>query len=72
MLNGELNIINLTGEIILADGASMCIVHEARDATKDIDALYMPKSIINNLVNKIAERENLPNNWLNDAIKPYI
>jgi hypothetical protein len=62
----------MRGEIILAGGASMCLVHEARDSTKDIDAIYEPKIIINQLANAIAEEENLPDNWLNDSVKGFI
>jgi hypothetical protein len=50
----------------------MCLVHEARDMTKDIDALYEPKAIINTIAAQIAERNNLPSNWLNDSVKGYV
>jgi hypothetical protein len=62
----------LKGEILLTGGASMCLVHSARDATKDIDALYEPKDTINHIANKIAEQENLPIGWLNDGVKGFI
>ncbi|MDR1309780.1 MAG: hypothetical protein LBL95_07790 [Deltaproteobacteria bacterium] len=65
----NLSDLGLTGEILLTGGASMCLVHSARDFTRDIDALYEPKTIINQIVSKIAMRENLPVNWLNDGVK---
>lgn len=62
----------LQGEILLTGGASMCLIHEARDMTKDIDALYEPKDIINKYAAIIAESEGLPKDWLNDSVKGFI
>lgn len=50
----------------------MCLVHSARDMTKDIDALYEPKVLINQLVAKIAQEECVPENWLNDGVKGFV
>ena len=47
----------MTGEIVLTGGASMILVHEARDASKDIDGLYEPKTVINRCVKKIASKQ---------------
>jgi hypothetical protein len=71
-LGDELDTLGLQGEILLVGGAAMCLVHEARDNTKDIDALYEPKEEINKLAAKIAEQECLPKNWLNDSVKGFI
>ena len=38
-LGNELEKREFRGEIILTGGASMCLVHSARDITKDVDAL---------------------------------
>ena len=72
VLGTELKKSELHGEIILTGGASMCLVHSARDMTKDIDALYEPKSEINELVEKIARKYGLPKDWLNDSVKGFI
>jgi hypothetical protein len=71
-LGEELDARGMQGEILLTGGAAMCIVHEARDMTKDIDALYEPKDMINSIVLKIAQREGLPSNWLNDSVKGFV
>jgi len=63
-LADELKAQGLKGEILLTGGAAMCLVHEARDMTKDIDALYEPKTVINQIAAKIAEQEGLPSDWL--------
>jgi len=55
-LGEELDALGMTGEILLTGGAAMCLVHDARDMTKDVDALYEPKPIINKLTVKIAAR----------------
>jgi len=71
-LGEELEKRGLKGEIILTGGASMCLVHSARDMTKDVDALYEPKAIINEISEKIAGENNLPLDWLNDGVKGFI
>ena len=71
-LSKELGALGMNGEILLTGGASMCLVHSARDMTKDIDALYEPKTVINRLVLKIANENGLPENWLNDSVKGFL
>jgi len=71
-LGEELDALGMTGEILLTGGAAMCLVHDARDMTKDVDALYEPKPIINKLTVKIAARNGLPSDWLNDAVKIFL
>jgi len=71
-LGEELKNEGLHGEILLTGGAAMCLVHSARDMTKDVDALYEPKGEINRLVKKIAEQEDLPEDWLNDSVKGFV
>ena len=60
------------GELLLMGGAAMSLVYDARDMTKDIDALYEPKSDINRLSAEVAKEMNLPNDWLNDGVKGFI
>jgi hypothetical protein len=71
-LGDELDALGMSGEVLLTGGAAMCLVHDARDMTKDIDALYEPKGIINEIAARIAERENLPPDWLNDSVKGFV
>ena len=71
-LSKELAAIGMQGEILLTGGAAMCLVHSARDMTKDIDAVYEPKTIINQLAARIAVDEGLPSGWLNDSVKGFI
>ena len=71
-LGEELKNNQITGEILLTGGAAMCLVYETRHSTEDVDALYKPKSIIDEIATNIAIRNQLPLNWLNDDVKRTI
>lgn len=72
LLEEKLKSKSVMGEIYLVGGAVMCLVFNARPATKDIDAYFKPSSIIREFANEIAEQESLENNWLNDAVKGFL
>ena len=64
--------VDAKGEICLYGGAVMCVVYEARPATKDIDAVFRPIREIRNAVAQIAQAHDLPDDWLNDAVKGFV
>ncbi len=70
-LNDELRLMHIKGEVSLYGGAVMCLVYDARAATKDVDAIFKPTSEIRRAVKIIAQRNNLPEDWMNDAVKGY-
>jgi hypothetical protein len=71
-LNEELEKKGEIGEVGLVGGTVMCLVYNARQATKDIDAVFEPSKIIRELVKKISEEEGLPPDWLNDGAKGFM
>ncbi len=61
----------IKGEVSLYGGAVMCLIYDARPATKDVDAIFKPTTEIRKAVSKIAERHSLNENWFNDAVKGF-
>lgn len=70
-LNDELAKMNAKGEIGICGGAVMCLVFQARKATKDIDGIFQPTREIRKAAKKVAHQFGLSEKWLNDAAKAY-
>lgn len=71
-INNKMKEQNIRGEIVLCGGAVMAMVYEARQSTKDIDALFEPSSQIHKIIKEIALENDLESDWLNDAAKGFI
>lgn len=71
-LNDELAAQGIKGEIGVVGGAAMVLAFNARQATKDVDAVFMPASTIRQIAQKISHQLKLPQDWLNDAVKGFM
>ncbi len=71
-LGDELSRQDIRGQIFIVGGAAMALAYSTRRVTKDIDAVFEPKSAIYAAAEKVAEEQGLPADWLNDAAKAYM
>jgi len=71
-LNVELREVAVRGEVYLAGGAVMCLAFEARESNRDLEASFAPAMAVREAALRVAAKEGVPDNWLNDAVKGYL
>ena len=60
----------VVAEMYLVGGAAMALAYQRDRLTADLDAVFIPKSIVYEEADRIArERSDLQPGWLNDAVK---
>lgn len=72
MVGEELQHNGTRGEIVLAGGAVMLLIVRSRRMTKDVDAYLGERSeVVREAAKRVAKREGLPADWLNDGVKGF-
>lgn len=71
-LNDKLSRHGENAEIGIVGGTVMCLVFNARAATRDVDAIFEPTKVVRKLAKEIGEEEGLSPDWLNDGATAYI
>ncbi|MFZ4484696.1 MAG: DUF6036 family nucleotidyltransferase [Chthoniobacterales bacterium] len=62
----------VVGEIVLYGGAAMVLAHQARLSTKDVDAVFLPKSTVYEAAAEVTRDHGAPDGWLNDAVQGFV
>lgn len=71
-LNQELQDESVQGELYLVGGAVMCLVYQARASTRDLDAFFKPSKQLRIAAARVAQKNDIPENWLNDGVKGFL
>lgn len=72
----ELGAMGTTGqeEIVLAGGAALVLMYNAREATRDVDVCWVGSgsASVREAARRVATALELPEDWLNDGAKGYL
>ena len=71
-LNARLEAEGVTGEMCIFGGTAMILAFDARQATRDVDAVFRPPELFRKAAAEIASEMALPPDWLNDGVKGFV
>ncbi len=62
----------IVGDVCIYGGAAMILAFDARRATRDVDAIFMPHGVVVEEAREVAKEMGLPRGWLNDGVSVYV
>ncbi|MHB1713225.1 MAG: DUF6036 family nucleotidyltransferase [Acidimicrobiales bacterium] len=71
-LDKELERTDTRAQLFVVGGAAIALAFNTRRITRDVDAVFEPKSVVLAAARRVAAQLGLPDDWLNDAVKGYL
>ena len=71
-LSEELERRSIGAELFVVGGGAMALAYTRRRTTRDLVAIFEPKSAVYDAVRTVAQDLSLPEVWLNDAVKAFL
>jgi hypothetical protein len=62
----------LVADLYVVGGAAIALAYDERRATRDIDAVFAPKNVVYAAAARVGAALDLPDGWLNDAVKGFL
>lgn len=72
LLGAKLARRGVVGEVHVFGGAAMVLAFDARPATRDVDALFVPDGPMLEAAAEVASELSLPRSWLNNKASSYV
>jgi hypothetical protein len=71
-LNELLHEKGVMGELCIFGGAAMVLAFDARESTRDVDGIFVPKAEVLSASKQVAEEFGFQPEWLNDGVKGFV
>ena len=62
----------INAELFLVGGAAMALAYSREPTTRDLDAIFEPKTLVYAEARRLADERGLPPDWLNDGVKALL
>jgi len=72
LLDDELGTMGVEADLFVVGGAAMAVAYDARRATTDVDAVFVPSKEVRTAALRVAEEMGLEEDWLNDGVKGFL
>ena len=57
----------IDADLFIVGGAAMAVAYDARLATTDVDAVFVPSKEVRIAASRVAQERGLEEDWLNDG-----
>ena len=72
LLDNELGTMGVEADLFIVRGAAMAVAYDARRATTDVDAIFVPSKELRTAALRVAAVLGLEEDWLNDGVKGFL